>query len=197
MSRAVKANEERGMKKLVKLLLAGGPRLNKLTKCFSAIGVSILIVFGAAWPLYAQEQPGFRARVIALDETPEGYTGFHGKPRQGQIVLTTTADDRRPLILTFNVHDLSRLCFFGVPDSQLKFYTLYVETTTIPRTRVFNFNTECNFGNYKGQYIDFPVGTSAEALLYEPITFEIIMEADDDDDVNVDPDFQFQLRGKD
>ena len=87
--------------------------MKKLTKYFSATGVSILIVLGFALPSFAQDQPGFRARVIQLDETPEGYVGFHGKPRQGQIVLTTTADDFRPLILTFNVSDLSRLCFFS------------------------------------------------------------------------------------
>jgi len=185
------------MKKSVKLPFDGRPQMNNLTKCFSAIGVSILIVFGFAGPSFAQDQHGFRARVIQLDETPPDYTGFHGKPRQGQIVLTTTADDRRPMILTFNVSELSRLCFFNVLDSDQKFYTLYVWTPTIGRIRVFNFNTECNFGNYNGQYIDFPDGTPAEPLLNEPIMFEIIMEADDGLDENVDPEFDFQLRGED
>jgi hypothetical protein len=66
-----------------------------------------------------------------------------------------------------------------------------VETTNIARTRVFNFNTECSFGNYKGQYIYFPDGMSADSLLYDPIKFEIIME-EDGLDVNVDEDFAFQ-----
>ena len=104
------------------------------------------------------------------------------------------------VVMIFDVDGLLSLCGarVDIPDKNQKFYAIYVETTTQPRIRVMSFNTECNQGGFRSVFVRFPPGTPVIPYFFEPITFEIIMEADDGiSDFNVNPFADFELRGED
>jgi hypothetical protein len=60
-----------------------------------------------------------------------------------------------------------------------------------------NFSTSCDFGDFTEHIFWFPPGTPADPLFEEPITIDMVVEADDELDLNVFPLADFVLRGQD
>jgi hypothetical protein len=144
----------------------------------------------------AQQAP-HRTRVINLVEPAGVPPGFAGTHRQG---LFTIQDFKGGVSFAVHVSKLGWICGpgQGVPGNlERMFYTIYVQTPSLGRFRVYNFNTECNFGNFQSSFKFFPPGTPADPLFQEPITVDIDLEADDNLDLNVFPFAAHVLSGQD
>jgi hypothetical protein len=171
----------------------------KVTRFMAAAAVSALAVFGLVSPSAAQFV-GEGSRTIILDEVDVVTVG-HGKTqrREGHIMLQTYGG-QIGVAMRFDVIGLLSLCHPRRPDildQKRKFYALYVETTTVPRIRVMTFNTECVTGSFRAWFVHFPPEAPVIPYFFQPITFEVIMEADDGFDGNVNPIEEFELRGTD
>ena len=73
------------------------------------------------------------------------------------------------------------------PETQM--LTLFMEFLDAPneRYRLLNFNAECNFGRFSGEYFDFPEEVAAADLFARPILFEVLVLTDDGTEDNHTP----------
>jgi len=155
-----------------------------------ALLVGMLIAIGI--PPASGEPAVAETRQISLDPPEVGaMQPFNGRESGGTLVLQRQDGGAW---VTFNVHGLN--CRGqGVIEAGDMFYTIYVGTATTGLFRVYNFNTGCNFGDFKTQFVSIPQGVDIDALFSELVTIDIVMEADDGIDGNVWPFADFVLRG--
>ena len=169
-------------------------RLRRLTIVSIAV-LSMVLVYSLVHS-WAQSSPR-RTRVIELVE-PAGvpFTNENGAAPEGLFII----QENFFVSFNFRVSKLGWICgpARGIPgDLTRMFYTIYVETPSLGRFRVYNFSTGCNFGNFQASFTTFPPGTPKNFLFEEPITIDIDLEADDNLDLNVFPFADHVLSGQD
>lgn len=169
-----------------KILIVG------LALAVSAVAVFV-VVRGS--PSSAHEPAPIRHRNIELVE-PEGVPDRRSDAH-GRVVLFEY-HDFEGVDMQLSVYRLTWNCRGPLFEGrQNRFYTVYIETPSLERFRVFNFGGECNLGTFHSIFVTLPEGIPHDPLFNEPITVDIVIEADDGLELNVFPFADFVLRGVD